>query len=177
MQELRLLYDWLCQCNKKCVREVDYTVFKDVKNILVISVIEEARFKVFMDNLRKVNPEIRVIIVVQDYVFEAFQKQYASENILIKWHGKYTQELLDAVSQKIELQKLEGFVFFSDMAGNLRDCNFLKFAEKMPADVKVINWTIGDELFAYNNLKLYLKTIEVYNGMNELIELEEDLGE
>lgn len=172
--DLQCIYDWIVNCNKNCIYNIDYLAFKNMKNILVISVIEEARFKEFMENLRIVNPEAKIIIVVQDYVFEAFQQQYGTNNQIIKWHGKYTEKLLDEVAHITDIQLIDGFVFFSDMEGNLRDSNFLNLALKMPSKMRVVNWTIGNELFEYKNIPLYLKTIEVYSNINELIELEED---
>ena len=72
MNYLTNFYDKLCDMSLKCVKKIDYKDIPELKNILIISVIEEARVRTCVEGLKSCFPNINIIIVVQNYVYEGF---------------------------------------------------------------------------------------------------------
>lgn len=171
MDNLALVHDSIFNLAYSCVHEIDYMVMKDKKNMFIISVIEEARLKTFLTGLLEINPDIKLTVLVQEYVFDGFKQNFGNRCNIISWHGGYSLKMLQQISELFDLDSIDSFVFFSDFSVNLRDMNFMEIAEylnqKNGADTYCC--TIGNDLFEYQNYPLYRQSLKVYEDMSELV--------
>lgn len=149
----------------------DFSYFKNTKQFLIISVIEEARVKAFVDAVLDLNPSAQMVIVAQDYVAEGFKKNFDKKATIVSWKGAYSNDTLEAVYKQTDIKDFDAFVFFSDMPINLRDINLLELSEFMTCkgNVAVLSCTIGNEVYEYSNVGLYTQALKTYDEINKLI--------
>ena len=173
MNYLTNFYDKLCDMSLKCVKKIDYKDIPELKNILIISVIEEARVRTFVEGLKSCFPNINIIIVVQNYVYEGFCKSFGEECKIISWNGSYTLSLIDRVSELIDVRLLEAMAFFSDFPVNIRDKNFLEIYSviKAKSNLRLYSNVIGNELFEVINVEILQQIIRVYEETAKLLEI------
>lgn len=171
MKNLPEIHDSLYRMAADCVEQIDYTQMLDKKCMFIISVIEEARLKTFLEGLFSHNTSINVYILVQDYVLNGFQKNFGERCHVFGWQGGYSQEILSKMRDVIPFNDIDSFVFFSDFEMNLRDINFLEIAEKLNQKRKVELYvcTIGNDLFKYKAISLYKHCLLTYQEMGNLI--------
>lgn len=166
-------YDQLINIAQKCVNKITYSQLRRNKNMAVISVIDETRFKNFVDGLLECNSDINLIIVAQDYMENAFRETYGRQFCVIGWHGRYTAKLIDRISEETGNSGIDSFAFFSEIPINLRDSNYIEIARKLKenSDVNVYSVTVGNELYEYKNILLYQKSLQLYQDINEVMDL------
>lgn len=167
MNQFEHFYDWLNDVAESCAELIDYTYLSQKKNMFIISVIEEARLKTFLDGLLKMNPNIKITILVQDYVADGFHKNFGKLGRIISWKGGYTTQVLDLLDDEI----FDAFVFFSDFAVNMRDQNFFEIAEifNQGQGIDTYCCTIGNDIYQYNNVKRYRQALRVYEDISILL--------
>lgn len=171
MNFLSGLYDYLMKINEKILRPFSEEDLDKINSFLIISVVDEGRFRLFMEMLAKYKKNSVVTIVAQDYIYDTYEKLYGDWCTVYSWHGSYTTELVEKIKNDIEISAYDAFVFFSEIEGNLRERNLLQLA----LDMNVLNaivCSIGTELYQYDNIDLYLRITEIYDNINYLIEME-----
>lgn len=161
-------YDWLYETAESCIESVGYESLRDQKNIFIISVIEEARLKTFLDGLLQINPTVKITILTQDYVVDGFRKNFGRRGKVISWKGGYTTKVVELA----EGESIDSFVFFSDFPMNLRDQNYLAIAEAFDSKNKTDTFccTIGNDIYHYKNMQTYKRALKVYEETASLID-------
>lgn len=172
MQRISGFYDWICELAEKESVLTDYFDMKELNNMLIISVIEETRFKTFIEGLLECNPRISLSVVVQDYVYDGFYADFGARCKIIPWHGPYGLSLIDDVLDG-QHEEFDSFAFFSDFAVNLRDINLLTIADKLNdiQHINLYNCTIGNDIYTYRNIKKYIRILCCYEEINKLVRL------
>ena len=162
-------HDELYSMADSCVKLIDYSDMQKINNVFVISVIEEARLKTFLNGLFEVNPNIKVSVLVQDYVYEGFNSNFGEKCKVYSWKGGYSLEVLKTIDV---MDSLDSFVFFSDFPMNLRDKNYLEIGKELTNsnDARVFCCTIGNDIYEVNNISYYYQCLKVYEEMGKLAE-------
>ncbi len=168
MNQFEHFYDWLNNVAGACTELIDYTSFIQKRNTFIISVIEEARLKTFLNGLVEINPDISITILVQDYVADGFHKSFSALGKVIGWKGRYTNQVLSMFKDEL----FDAFVFFSDFPINLRDQNFLEIAEGFNSREALDTYccTIGNDIYRYNNIQMYRQALKVYEDVSVLLD-------
>lgn len=183
MDNIGIFHDELCRLAEGCTEMTGYTKMAGLRDMLVISVIEEERFKTFLNGLLEHNPGIRLNVIVQDYVAGGFKKNFGGRCNIISWKGHYSPDTLEEAAKAADLAEIDSFVFFSDFAVNMRDMNFLEMAIRLNQGKKVETFccTIGNDIYRYKDCRLSLQVLQTYRDMGRLVSLylegmQEDAG-
>lgn len=171
MKRITGFYDWICELSEKETEQVQYTDMMQLKNMLIVSVIEEARFNTYISGLLDCNPYIKLTVIVQDYVSEGFLKSFGNRCDIIPWKGPYSKKILDAVDKET-LSDIDSFTFFSDFAVNMRDQNFIEIADELNKinSISLYSCTIGNDIYIYKNIEKYRSILKCFEAVCELID-------
>lgn len=173
MERTEITYDNLCKMIQACIVPVSYEALKNRKKLLVIAISEEVRFQRSVQKIEACNPGIELVIVAQMKTAAVLEGIYQGNHKVVSWNGKYTTALIDRVKEEVDMDGMDGFLFYTQHEVNLRDMNFIHIAECLQEemDIHVYSDTVGYELYEYRDLPLYSQGIKVYEEINRLIAL------
>ena len=139
----------------------------------MIAINNETRFNKSVKALLKENGDVDFVIVAQPAMADVLTKEYDKKYPVICWTGKYTLGVLDKVYECDVANGVDGFLFFSEQGINLRDMNFLSIAESLQSkgNVRVFSDTIGNDLYEYEKVALYIQSMKLYQEMNTFIDM------
>ena len=165
-------YDFLCSTIDSCVDEIEMEHLSECKKMLVIASNARELFKKSILQIRKVNPQIQFIMVVQEGMKEYSSEYMTLKDQIITWSGKYTTELVDLLGEKIDLFSIDSFLFFSKHLLDLRDNNIFEILLKL-SEVKefsIYNIIFSGEIYLFRDLALCCKGLNVYRAMESFAE-------
>lgn len=168
----RSFYDFLCSTIDSCVDEIEMEHLSECKKMLVIASNAREILKRNILRIREINPEVHFIIVAQKEMQECVSEYITLKDQIITWSGKYTTELVDLLSDKIDLFSIDSFLFFSKHLLDLRDDNIFEILLKL-SEVKkfsIYNVIFSGEIYLFRDLALCHKGLKVYQTMESFIE-------
>ena len=103
----------------------------------------------------------------------AFRDTYGDRYRVVGWKGRYTTDIINKLSEEIDIASIDGFAFFTDLPINLRDNNFMQIAEllKNTGSINIYSSTIGNDLYEYRNISLYRQALRLFVDINKTIDL------
>lgn len=166
-------YNNLMALIERCVVKTAYREIANCGKLVVIATNIETRFEKFIKDLQREKNDIELIIVAQPTMENILRDSYGGKYQIVGWKGRYTLDVLDKINKEGGLNHVNGFVFFSEQAVNLRDANFIDIAENLQTSngVRVFSNIIGDEVYEYRNIDVYNRAMRIYQDVNILIDL------
>ena len=165
-------YDSLCSTIDSCVSEVGIKEIANNHRMLIIASNAKVLFKEHIMQIKKSNPQIELIIVVQKEMYQYVSEYISDNDKLIEWSGKYNIELIDLLQDKIDLTGIDSFLFFSKHLFDLRDDNIMEIIISLLSIVKIpiYNIIFSGEVYLFDEPAICYNGLKVYQAMESFTE-------
>lgn len=167
-------YEYLCDTIKGCVKMSTIDDVAACKCIVMLGSNLPDAFNKTINNLKRINPEIRVILVSTNKQFMRIPDNLKAIIDWIEWNGNYSEEIYGVLKKQIKYQDIDGFFFLGRAPVNMRDMNIYGICRLIQNDHKVMMYMCDYtdlSVYKYENPDLYYTGMELYRIMNKFIGL------
>lgn len=166
-------YEDLCSTLESCVQMVSYRELRKCRNMIVIGTNVKNKFSRFYEYLLNENPTINLFFVCQKQMIEYMTGLVGTNNNFFEWNGKYSLETLNMLKDKINLNEIDSFLYFSTEPLNLKDINIIQIANELEKQNNIRVYCVDNakELYLCKKLDLCNIGLILYEQINSYIEI------
>ncbi|MGN0316417.1 MAG: hypothetical protein ACI4E1_00605 [Lachnospira sp.] len=166
--------DYLVHSLNKCIKEWrDDYIASGVALIFGTNAFELTRRQIAY--LKRGNSSVRIIIVMQNQMYEKI-KDYLDKSIeVIIWDKPYSKEIIEIMRKENLIDVIDTVLFYAQQINDLGNYNILSIAANIDNNIKVFGMEKDFKLYNISNFKYYYKGIVLYKDINEFVQETEEV--
>lgn len=169
-------YQKLCKSINDSIETVSYCEMMHCKTVVVFGIGSFRAFEKFFISLKKINHNVKIIIITQTHKIERYEKYLNGEYKFIEWNQNFSLRLLDVLREDMRILKPDAMVYFAKAPNDLDNLNILELGKEMSrisnADEKFSVYCVDivcNKLYRYRKTSLTYQGLQLYQSINDYL--------